>query len=221
MSEINIFLFIIQQQENHNPAILAAMLGVLIKIYDDIVDFNLSLSKNEMYMCFLKTWIVLTTLFILDECFIIGPLALIIMFCSYLCDRMDDVFWFEYAAVIACFCLPQMYRFIETSGLNLLLLILSILGVLYEEIGFPEEISDYKITSRLNGTLVIALSALLLEASEMSAIIDTSLLSLFMVFGESYCLTSVINQILFSSSYGTRNTITATTSTTKTRNSNT
>lgn len=184
-------------QPEFNPAILSAMLGVLIKIYDDIVDFKLGLGKNEIYMSFLKTWIILTTLCILDECFIIGPLALLIMFCSYLCDRLDDEFWFEYATIIACFCLPQMYRLVETSGLNLLLLLLSILGVLYEEIGFPEEISDYKISSRLNGTFVIALSALFLESSELGAVMDTSLLSLFMVFGESYCLTSVINQILF------------------------
>ena len=150
-----------------------------------------------MYMSFLKTWIVLITLFILDECFIIGPLALVIMLCSFLCGRLDDTFWFEYAAVIMCFCLPQMYRFIETSGLNLLLLSLSILGVLYEEIGFPEDISNYKICSRLNGTILIAFSALLLESSELGTVMDTSLLSLFMVFGESYCLTSVINQLLF------------------------
>jgi hypothetical protein len=189
---INVFFV-----EEINVTLLVAMLGVLIKIYDDVVDMKLSIGKNDTYMSFLKTWIVMITIGILNECFVVGPFALVIMFCSYLCDRLDDHFWVQYGCIVLLYCLPQMYKFLETSFVNIVLVIMSVTAILYEEIGFPEELSQHKITCRLNGTLLIALASLVMEFSEVNRFLDTDLLTLFMVFGESYSLTSVVNQLLY------------------------
>jgi hypothetical protein len=185
-----------------NVNILAAMLGVLIKIYDDIVDMKNPIEKNVIYMCFLKVWICLITTMIFDQMFIIGPFSIIVMYCSYLFGCLDDPFWFEYAIINTVYCIYNLHRFFhEISITDIWIILVSLVSILYEEILFPEETSVNKVACRVNGAILMSLLNLFIYFSQIGNYINVQFMTTFIIFAQSYCLSSVINQILFSLSH--------------------
>jgi hypothetical protein len=168
--------------------VLSALLGVLIKLYDDIVDMKIKISS--LYVFFLKCWIVLITQFVISECPTIGVLALFVIFSSFCCGRIDDMFWYQYTLILFVFTCKYFQK-ISTSGINILLFFLTAINVAYEEIGFPEEISKNKIKARMGIAIITCIMLLFFINIDFGG--DTTLLILFLLFGQGYTITSVIN----------------------------
>ena len=185
-----------------NVNILAAMLGVLIKVYDDIVDMKNPIQKQVVYMCFLKIWICLITTMIFDQMFVICPFSILVMYCSYLFGCLDDPFWFEYATINIVYCIFNFHRFFhEIAITDIWIILVSIVSILYEEIFFPEEVSVNKVSCRLNGAIMMSLLNLFIYFSQIGKYINVQFMTTFIIFAQSYCLSSVINQLLFSLSH--------------------
>ena len=182
--------------EDKNVLVLAAMLGTVIKLYDDIVDMKNPLRFNEPYMLLMKSWIVYTTLTIFEEQFIFCPLALVVMTCSYIFGCLDDVFWYEFLVCILVYVFRNFDMLITISLKDIWLIFLTIVSILYEEIAFPEELSYNKANCRLNGCLMMAFLNLFIYFSGIQNYLDFKFLTTFVVFGQSYCLMSVVDTLL-------------------------
>lgn len=189
-----------------NILVSAAMLGFLIKLYDDIIDMNNSLRENIIYMFFLKTWIVLLTVTVFDSIFVFCPFAILIMICSYIFGCLDDLFWYELGTCIFAYMIIHFQgRYKEMNWTDLWFITAAIVSILYEEILFPEEISCNKVKCRLNGAVLMAFLNLFIYFSGIDQCMDIRFLTTFIIFGQSYCLMSVINHLMeFSLANNTR-----------------
>jgi hypothetical protein len=181
---------------NNNVIVLAAMLGIVIKLYDDIVDMKNPLRFNEPYMLIMKSWIVYTTVTIFEQQFIFCPFAILVMACSYLFGCLDDDFWYELGACVLFYFCRHIDKLSTISVKDAWIILVTMVSILYEEIAFPEELSSNKVNCRLNGCLSMALLNLFVYFSGIQNYMDLTFLTTFVVFGQSYCLMSVIDHLL-------------------------
>jgi hypothetical protein len=169
------------------------ILGVLSKVYDDIVDIHLNISEDVVQI--LKTTIVLFfVLTTMDNFFFAFP-------CFFVCAMnagFDNSFWkslLPVSAIMTIITFPMGQRVMLVKLLATLVGVAGVLGLAtIEEKLFPEEVSPQKITFRSALVSVFVLGIAIMNADVLpfpSFSIKPILTTAYVMLG--FVMVSVIN----------------------------
>jgi hypothetical protein len=132
------------------------ILGIITKVYDDIIDINLPVPKLfvRILQSLMIVFIVLTTH---DDFYLSFSFAVV----SYLNDGFDNPFWkslFPISLILTMINLPLAGRY---TILKIIMNIIIIFGILliaiFEDRLFPEEVSVEKIFFRFSAALAFTI----------------------------------------------------------------
>jgi len=179
--------------------LLSCLLGIFVKVYDDIVD--LKIQNCSMVLEVSKIIIIISSFLIIQKSYIFGIITFISLIVSHYCKNLDNTFWYAYSYFIAFLCVIFFYKlkkmFKYFSFQFLLFVIFIPLCIYFEEVLHSEEISKNKMHSR---TIGIVLNVILLFMLEFFDIINKYKLHFFtylILFVNSYFLTNIIIQLIF------------------------
>jgi hypothetical protein len=187
-------------EETDSQLFASFLLGVFLKIYDDFVDLNIT--GYPLLIDISKIIIIITTYFLINSHYILGLFIAASLIISNHCKRFDNTFWDAYLYFVAALCVwnyKQIYNLGEHLSVKLGYILFLLLGLLFEETRYAEEMSYNKMTSR---SYSILLNTILLAFLEYSGAIDYYGLQFFVIliiFVNSYFATNIIIQKVYAS----------------------
>ena len=182
--------------------VISFLIGVFIKLYDDIIDLKLDTLWNlpsiniQLVRCLI---VYLSTLLCIKD-YICSIIILFSLFASHYCKPFDDPFWFYYGIVVAftmVLFLKKIKKLFKHFFVKLFFILLVPILILYEERTFVEEFGNFKKTSRMYS---IFINTLLIGILEWTGMIQKYKLAFFkriVLFVNSYFMTSLFIQWYF------------------------
>ena len=182
--------------------IIPFFIGILIKLYDDIIDLKLdtflNIHQNHIYL--IKYLIIYFYFFLCLNDFTCYFIILFSLITSHYCKSFDDSFWFYYGVcmfLIIIFFIEKCKVLVEYFFIKFFFILLIPILILYEERTFVEEFGLFKKTSRMYS---IFINTILLVSLDAMGIIQKYNLLFFkriIIFVNSYFMTSLFIQWVF------------------------
>ena len=182
--------------------IIPFFIGILIKLYDDIIDLKLDtfLNIHQNHIDLIKYLIIYFSVFLCLKDFTCSFIILFSLITSHYCKSFDDSFWFYYGVcmfLIIIFFIEKCKVLVEYFFIKFFFILLIPILILYEERTFVEEFGLFKKTSRMYS---IFINTILLVSLDAMGIIQKYNLLFFkriIIFVNSYFMTSLFIQWVF------------------------
>lgn len=184
-----------------NYYILSILLGIFIKMLDDIIDLkNLKFLKKTYIVEVCKFMIILISYIAIEKSYI----SCIIIFCGLLasnyCKPFDNDFWYVYLYFIGLYCLLNIKKFpeiiVDNFEIKLLFILFLPITIFFEENNYCEEISQNKMIERSINIVINSIIILFLEYSNITNEYDLYFFTYLILFINSYFLTGIIIQLI-------------------------
>ena len=187
--------YIIKNNNTYLVYILLAILGTVIKLYDNIFDWKLKSYQNPLFIESLKYIMisVSTLTFLLDSESVFGIIALHILCLKTDNHGFDDPF---FTCGIGFLFLFAVYHISTKRGISIKntveFILLAIIGY-SETLLFKEEISDIKLTTRIFVVFILSCT-ILLDIFSYFKLFTHNIIQLF-ICGVFYLSTDIIMNI--------------------------
>ena len=174
--------------------------GAIFKIYDDVQDTNMEISKERMEL--LQVLLVcIVTIFLMTDIGV-STLFIIISIACIFANQVDSSFWKSCLVIpfLTTLANAHLFEFVGIFDLiqRLTLFVMTPLIILAEDTLFPEDFSQTKYLFRVGVVAFCLFVCMLANGLSSGPFISSS-----MLFVIGYCLTSLVNNThrLYESTY--------------------
>lgn len=182
--------------------LISFFIGILIKLYDDIIDLKLDLifDIQKIHIDLIKYLIVYFSVLLCIKDYICSFIIFLSLITSHYCKPFDDPFWFYYGVcilMVILFFIRKSKILFEYFFIKLFFILLVPVLIVYEERTFIEE---FELTKKISRTYSIFINTLMIVILEANGIIQKYNLSFFkriIIFVNSYFMTNLFIQYFF------------------------
>jgi len=183
--------------------IISFFIGILIKLYDDIIDLKLDtiLNIHQNLIDLIKYLIIYFSVFLCLKDFTCSFIILFSLITSHYCKPFDDSFWFYYGICIFLlifFFIEKTKVLFEYFFIKFFFILLVPILILYEERTFVEEFGLFKKTSRMYSIFINTILILCLDVMGIIQKYNLTFFKRIVIFVNSYFMTNLFIQWFFS-----------------------